>query len=741
NGMTYNLARNSTYLVSRPADYRNVQGILTDGIYGVTGSNYDTNWTGFKYNYGNKSFNKMWIDFDLGELKSVSEIVVSSRNDVGNNIVVPENVILWASSDGRNWQRLTSVKPTFAKDSKEAKFVWNAEAGGLSIKPDNASMVYTKYLRVSFDIPASRDDCVYLDEVKILGKDGRCSAAGIMTDPSGLYNVALNKPYTVELDEKSSPEPDIDGKQLTDGVMGKVDGSDPAWVSFDVDYQPKNTYVSGEALRTIIIDLQGTKSITKVQTNVLSCEYSSLPWSVFIHTSMDGVNWTRLGVEYNVDLITKGRYGFSWRGEHGLVGVKNSFVDYIPKDVSAVAAKYVRVDVELLLTNQLDEIEVCGYDGIIEGAAQYKGDRRFDGTGRDYQKAGESTAGVQDMVLCYNGWYGYDSEAKKYIGDWDAERYRPYLTYVDPNGTVKDSMFDAVCLLGLYSAYGRSFNASVVDPTSGVVQIEDWEWYLDKIFREGGDIDELNKAAKIASQELGDPNYKAKLTIMIPGADRTNTHFGPIDGKYFDLIGSEADRRFVNEWWIQKLLKGIEAGNYEYVDFVGFYWLEELVGYWPDTTRWANQRVKELGYKMFWIPFFFANGYLWSQDIGFDAVAYQPNHFFKEPDDVSDAGLLGTRQVDRACKAANYGNLGLELELDSRAFELPGKYNQYLDYLNSAVNNGMDGDGAYRNWYQSVNTLAVASTSKRKQIRQIYDYTYQLMNGTYKVQPYIHDFS
>ena len=73
----------------------------------------------------------------------------------------------------------------------------------------------------------------------------------------------------------------------------------------------------------------------------------------------------------------------------------------------------------------------------------------------------------------------------------------------------------------------------------------------------------------------------------------------------------------------------------------------------PNTTQYATQRVHELGYKMFWIPFFFANGYLWADEMGFDAVAYQPNHFFKSPYDKDDAGLLGTRQIDRAAQAAN----------------------------------------------------------------------------------------
>ena len=84
--------------------------------------------------------------------------------------------------------------------------------------------------------------------------------------------------------------------------------------------------------------------------------------------------------------------------------------------MQAVAANYIRLDVEMLHTNMMDEIEVFGYDGIIEGAVPADNGRDLD-NGRDYQKPGEDTAYIEDMVLCYNGWYGFDDESGKHNGD------------------------------------------------------------------------------------------------------------------------------------------------------------------------------------------------------------------------------------------------------------------------------------------------------------------------------------
>jgi len=75
-----------------------------------------------------------------------------------------------------------------------------------------------------------------------------------------------------------------------------------------------------------------------------------------------------------------------------------------------VKTRYIRVDIEAMRTAAFDEIEVYGYETPQDGAYVVEpGSGRDLDNGRDYLTAGDRTSGVQDMVLCYNGWYGWDA--------------------------------------------------------------------------------------------------------------------------------------------------------------------------------------------------------------------------------------------------------------------------------------------------------------------------------------------
>ncbi|MBC8559944.1 DUF4855 domain-containing protein [Fumia xinanensis] len=729
-GPSFNLVRGESYTVSRSADYRSTPGLLTDGKYAQGASRYDLNWTGFKKHKAQYD-NHIIIKFDLNTAHSISDIVVNTMEDSDLKVTVPRNLTFWVSQNDRDWTKLADASAPSGETGKQ-ELGWNGARDGFSAKDEGAQMAYARYVRVEFDVPADEDVYTFLDEIKIIGKKGKCSNASEVKTDTGLYNVALHKPYTLTPIDAVDTEPDVDGKQLTDGITGSSLVSDPAWVAFNKNQMPDGTFSSMWPLRSITIDLQGTKSVTSVQAFLLSGDFAVQPWAVFTYASMDGKTWMPLSRTSNVDMWIGGRYRWGWRANHQIGLVHKDLVD---ADVEAVAANYIRVDVELLHTNLMDEIEIYGYDGVIEGAVIADSGRDLDNA-QDYQMSGEETADVQDMYLCYNGWYGVD-ESGQYVGDWTAQRYRPILTYVGTDGKVKDTMFDTVLLLGLASRYGRGYlYADGYDFT----QMTDWEWYLDKTFCEGGDVDELNKAAAIAAEELGDPNYKVKLVVMYPTTEYWNRKFGPINGEYLDLQTAEGYQKAA-DWWYHEVLTRFTSGNYENVEFVGFYWLDEQVGFTPSIVQYNTQRVHELGYKMFWIPMLAGNGYLWARDVGFDVIARQPNHFFESAYDKMSPCYLGNDHVEDVIRLASYGNTGVEMEIDDRLFGDVSKYNQALDYFNAFAKLGMDGPGPFRAWYDGGFTLPRCSSSQQEQFRAIYDYSYQLMQGTYTQKEYIHEFN
>ena len=179
---------------------------------------------------------------------------------------------------------------------------------------------------------------------------------------------------------------------------------------------------------------------------------------------MDGENWMPLYTINNIS-DSRGLHHYGWQDPNETSGSSQNLTGI---ENGVFQARYVRVDIELKDSQMVDEIEVYGVKGITEESRPLTNLTKLENS-RNYMIASdETTNGVHDMVLCYNGWYGYEAESDSFKGDWTPEEYRPYLTYVDEEGYVKDTMFDTVCLLGLWSRYGKIYtNVWGNDPKAG----------------------------------------------------------------------------------------------------------------------------------------------------------------------------------------------------------------------------------------------------------------------------------
>ena len=85
-------------------------------------------------------------------------------------------------------------------------------------------------------------------------------------------------------------------------------------------------------------------------------------------------------------------------------------------------------------------------------------------------------------------------------------------------------------------------------------------------------------------------------------------------------------------------------------------------GVWYYLYDWAAWQTP-VGYRLSLIHIC-SSGYMWGKDYGVDCTAFQPNHFFSQPEDDMDFGGGGTKQVETALKIAAYSNIGIELEFD-----------------------------------------------------------------------------
>ncbi len=781
-GQELNLLRgNKGYTISQKPAMNNLPGLLTDGKYGVTYTKYDTNWMGFKQP------GHVTMNFDLMTQASVSDIIVSTRQDKAHQITIPQNLKIDVSYNGQDWLQLKTFDNTLPTEGTNLSMTCDiSEQSFTNSLGDAAEAVYVRYIRIEFDVPAG-GNYVYLDEVKAMGKFGKCSDAGIpyVLAEDGTRNLAEGAPYTFFPEGRENTYSDASMTKLTDGIKGSGSFTDGKWVGLNksdpLSVDPNDARRSQQPFRTVVLDLGSEKSIKSISFNNLVSAGAGVGASHWMNlfVSSDGENWTQLTQTHLAGRsVADGVYTYGWHIDN--MSTNGIEVEDLMPNADTIAAQYVRLDVFVPAWLFLDEITVRGYDQVQPDAVYPTGTDEIGGT---YQTQ-EDSGGVGDMILCYNGWYGYDEEGGTAIGDKTPFKYRPLLTYIDRNNKAVDTMFDTVLLLALGTRGGRNFQSPVnggvnavdwnwymdktfrnnkaVDtmfdtvlllalgtrggrnfqsPVNGGVNAVDWNWYMDKTFNPGGDVDALNQAAQQASQELNDPNYKVKLIVMFPGFEAVSSKFGSLDGKRDLDLSKEEDREYALDWWLDEAIERFESADYQYIDFWGFYWLSE--GAYDAKSEQHimsfNDEVHSRGYKTYWIPYWVSAGYNKWKDLGFDGATMQPNHFFNSPyteQAMSQPVKYGNPLMGAHSKIIKFFNLGPEFEVDGEAATKPIKYNVWLDYLNSAAEYGYDGPGKHRDWYYDM-PLVNAAYSGNDTIRTIYEYAYQVMKGTYTPKEYI----
>ncbi len=723
-----NLASGCDYTISHTPQYGDSGGELTDGRFGAMNF-YDERWVGLaKVTDGLAN-----ITLDLGAVKDFDRVELTFLNSASSGgILFPDGDVIVSYSDSADGEfelfSKVSVPATVPKDS-----VYELGISG--------EFVRGRFIKIEFKAVS----WVFISEIEVYDNS------------NSPVNLALCKKYYSLPSSQNTAQPDENECELTDGIRASTsDNTDPAWVWLKQDYQNVENHAGSKTvIQSYVIDLQNEMYVSQVDVRFISKGFggsTEFPWTVWTYASAESgdtlpESWFMLSRQWDVSRAwSTGALDFGWRS--GWSGrAKLNKVDAIP-GYSTVKTRYIRVDIEVLRNAALDEIEVFGYTKPQNGAYVVTDGKDLDNA-YDYLTPDET--GVKDMALCYNGYYGSTR------GIWTAEMYRPYLTYVDKNGNAVDTMFDTICLLGINGPTGI-YNKDVANK-SEPQNASDWHWYLDKTFNEeNGDAVALGRAAEIAAQELGDPDYKVQLVVMHPGADGQNgTNFGPLDGNYYDVTfdsvsGSDyhiyptnkKGWQLASDWWFDEVIERFESGKakglYDHVELVGFYYLSEQIGFIPAAPKYHIDRAHELGYKIFFIPFNFANGYHWADDLGFDGVAIQPNHFFG--DMYEDGGLseLKNDYIDTVAYSANYAHTGIEMEFDDRVYQDYNRYNLWLDYLNGVLKNKMDGDNAHRAWYQAVDAMYKCSVSTNPVHRSVYDYSYQLMKGIYTEKEYIESF-
>ncbi|MCU6710257.1 DUF4855 domain-containing protein [Paenibacillus sp. J5C_2022] len=523
------------------------------------------------------------------------------------------------------------------------------------------------------------------------------------TEQTNVRNLAAGLPYEwSEAPEVSHPD---DGYKLTDGIYGTLDMNDPAWVG----------HLRGKT-REVVFDLGEEKSVGRITAHFFQ-DYPTnsilVPLSVSMYVSDDKENWGLLS--HNATQLLWGggpprQETFEWDGSRD--GIKGGYTDG-----ELAYARYVKVAFSMhhALWEYIDEIEIIGMDGKVDGAVKVPAEQPH------FLEPGEATAGIRNLNLLYNGQYANG------LGDWNKERLIPNISYVNKDGEPVDWLFDGVLYLGIASPAGRDFGL-------GQTNLDDWNWYLDKTFAASGDMQQLNEAAMEVGAKLNQPDHQVKVVLMIPNPGESLTDFGDIDGSgslnFNDSVAGKEmafeNRKKAVQWWLDQVQQRWQAASYSNLDLVGMYWMPEQIEIsesGPDTLRAVTEKVHAMNKKAFWIPHSMAYKMFMWKDVGLDAAAYQPNYFF--------GGMDSDRLEDAANNAKRYG-MGNEVEFDDGVLTDPVLRQRFIEYLDSGVRSGLMQNG-FRAYYQGNNAVYNLGVSKDPGLRLMYDWLYQYLNGTYAI--------
>lgn len=403
-----------------------------------------------------------------------------------------------------------------------------------------------------------------------------------------------------------------------------------------------------------------------------------------------------------------------WRHRTGLVGMRTESAPIVVHSVRVTGPEDAPV---------LDATWLAGQTDLDRILNRFPAGGVWEGPGY-HPPASAAAAGARDIVLIYThgtvAWHLTD--VLPYVGYGEMRRELGGL----PRLEWYDWFFDTFLFLSLRTPDGqRDYGVG-----HGVTWA-DWLAFLDQVFTPGYYIDAFDEAVQRIGRELDDSDYRAKVILMIPYPHPSQTNFGDPQGtgrtvrfapeEQGDQAALDSRAKAITAY-IDEALRRWEEHGFARLDLIGFYWLAESLSSPGDAEliQRTAAYVHELGYKLFWIPHFSAQGVEQWQELGFDVVILQPNYMFNDR-------LARNRLLDAARRAYAHG-LGVEIEADGTVLTSAAGRERYLDYLWAGLKYGYM-DGAIHAYYQEVNLLGRAYLATDPDVRALYDATYLFVKG------------
>ena len=180
---------------------------------------------------------------------------------------------------------------------------------------------------------------------------------------------------------------------------------------------------------------------------------------------------------------------------------------------------------------------------------------------------------ASNIALIYTGYYdpaNYDGES---VGDYDKDKFLPYVGYLDERGRAQDDFFDTFLFLTTKSPYGGVLHRWYDWLQNAVPgRLQDWQYAMDRPFVKNLQLDALEQAVKQVGRELGNRDKQVNVYLTLPFPDPNSRDFGDFNGDgVSDDLSSLDTRNELVRWFIDSMIERFNRQHYKHLKLAGFY--------------------------------------------------------------------------------------------------------------------------------------------------------------------------
>lgn len=239
--------------------------------------------------------------------------------------------------------------------------------------------------------------------------------------------------------------------------------------------------------------------------------------------------------------------------------------------------------------------------------------------------------------------------ANKTPNTWDEDRLKPHVTFTDENGQ-EQWLHEAFLFIGGVDD-SKGTILCIPDGKEKSANQDSWKDFADYWLGKGGVVNVLDRTISNAAARIGEPGFRHKVIMTMPDPimleyfsdkNSSTTYWGKVYDRQLDFSKS-ADQVLAYTWFIDHVREAWSKADPENLELAGFYVLSEILvakpGGWNyKYKRWdqilpsVSEYLHTMKYGLYWIPYYQADGYDMTDQLGIDYTWLQPNKYWDYPE-------------------------------------------------------------------------------------------------------------